>query len=201
MFSNSDAVSIITESIEVKKRLSADSEIISRVISIACLMINSLSAGGRIFFAGNGGSAADAQHLAAELVSRFEYDRPGLPALSLSTDTSMITAISNDYGYERLFSRQLEAQARAGDVFVGITTSGKSLNIIDAFRVCEKLGVTPICLCGQSGDLPDVVRHVIRVPSANTARIQECHILIGHVICGAIEREMFPKQTNQMELS
>jgi D-sedoheptulose 7-phosphate isomerase len=146
----------------------------------------------RIIFAGNGGSAADAQHLAAEFVSRFEFDRPGLPALSLSTDTSMLTAIGNDYGYDNLFARQLQAQARSGDVFVGITTSGKSKNILAALKACAPLGVTSVALCGLGGpELEELADHVIRVPSHSTARIQESHILIGHIICRLVERSVF----------
>jgi D-sedoheptulose 7-phosphate isomerase len=154
-------------------------------------MIKAFRRGNRVIFAGNGGSAADAQHLAAEFVSRFEFDRPGLPSLSLSTDTSMITAIGNDYGYEKLFRRQLEAQARAGDVFVGITTSGKSKNIIAAFESCAKLDVISVALCGEGGELDTLVNHIIRVPSNHTPRIQECHILIGHMLCSQVELAMF----------
>lgn len=145
----------------------------------------------RIIFAGNGGSAAVAQHLAAEFVSRFEFDRPGLPAMSLATDTSMITAIRNDYGYERLFQRQLEAQAREGDVFIGITTSGQSKNVLAAFRVCQSLSVTSVALCGQGGDIDDLVDHIIRVPSSSTPRIQESHILVGHLLCAYVEEKLF----------
>ena len=154
-------------------------------------MIEALRRGNRIIFAGNGGSAADAQHLAAEFVSRFEFDRPGLPALSLATDTSMITAIGNDYGYERLFLRQLQAQARSGDIFFGLTTSGKSPNVLAAFAACEELRVTSVALCGLGGELEGKVDHLLRIPSRHTPRIQECHILVGHVICGEVELGMF----------
>ncbi len=154
-------------------------------------MIEAFQRGNRVIFAGNGGSAADAQHLAAEFVSRFEFDRPGLPSLSLATDTSMLTAIGNDYGYEKLFRRQLEAQARAGDVFVGITTSGRSKNILAAFEACKPLGVTSVALAGTGGELEDKADIVLRVPSGHTPRIQECHILIGHLLCAQVELAMF----------
>ena len=181
----------ISDSIGVKQII-LDNDLLLRDISQAIdIIIKALHNGNRIIFAGNGGSAADAQHLAAEFVSRFEFDRPGLPALSLSTDTSMITAIGNDYGYHRLFLRQLQAQARPGDVFVGITTSGKSPNVLYAFEACKELQVTSIALCGLGGELEGKVDHVLRAPSSHTPRIQECHILIGHMICAEVELQIF----------
>jgi D-sedoheptulose 7-phosphate isomerase len=181
----------IEESIAVKRALLADGALLERVLRVAEAMTAAVTRGNRIIFAGNGGSAADAQHLAAELVSRFDFDRPGLPSLSLATDTSMITAIGNDYGYERLFSRQLEAQARSGDMFVGISTSGRSKNVLEAFAACKKLGVTSVALCGMGGELEPLVDHVIRVPSKYTPRIQECHILLGHLLCAHVELSLF----------
>jgi len=181
----------ITKSIEVKQQLLADEALIQNIADATNHIIAAVKRGNRVIFAGNGGSAADAQHLAAEFVSRFEFDRPGLPALSLSTDTSMITAIGNDYGYDRLFLRQLQAQARPGDVFVGITTSGKSSNVLRAFEVCKDLQITSIVLCGLGGELEGKVDHVLRAPSSHTPRIQECHILIGHIICAEVELQMF----------
>lgn len=181
----------IEDSIEVKQRLLRDAELLSTVVRVSALMVDALQSGHRVLFAGNGGSAADAQHLAAEFVSRFEFDRPGLPSLSLSTDTSMLTAIGNDYGYDQLFRRQLQAQARAGDIFVGITTSGRSRNVLAAFDACADLGVTSVALCGLGGELEPLVDHVVRVPSQHTPRIQECHILIGHMICAEVEWRIF----------
>lgn len=181
----------ISDSIAVKQKLLADVPLLEKVVAVSELMTEAFRKGNRVIFAGNGGSAADAQHLAAEFVSRFEFDRPGLPSLSLSTDTSMITAIGNDYGYELLFRRQLEAQARPGDVFVGITTSGRSKNVLAAFDVCQKLGVTSVALCGLGGELESRVDHVLRVPSTHTPRIQECHILLGHQICAHVEMRIF----------
>jgi D-sedoheptulose 7-phosphate isomerase len=181
----------VEDSIRVKQRLLADERLLHSVVEVAELMADCVGRGNRVVFAGNGGSAADAQHLAAEFVSRFEFDRPGLPALSLATDTSMITAIGNDYGYDKLFRRQLEAQARAGDMFVGITTSGRSKNVLAAFEACRPLGVTSVALCGLGGELEPLVDHVLRVPSDHTPRIQECHILLGHMMCAHVEQKMF----------
>jgi D-sedoheptulose 7-phosphate isomerase len=181
----------IEDSIRVKQALLADDALLERIMAVGRAMADASRRGNRVIFAGNGGSAADAQHLAAEFVSRFEFDRPGLPALSLATDTSMITAIGNDYGYERLFLRQLEAQARPGDVFVGITTSGRSKNVLAAFGACKRLGVTSVAFAGQGGELEPLVDHVLRMPSSATPRIQECHILVGHMLCGYVEESLF----------
>jgi D-sedoheptulose 7-phosphate isomerase len=181
----------ILESINVKQRLHSDDSLINKIEEVIEIIVAAVNNGNRVIFAGNGGSAADAQHLAAEFVSRFEFDRPGLPALSLSTDTSMLTAIGNDYGYEHLFARQLQAQARPGDVFVGITTSGKSANVMKAFEACNALQVVSVALCGLGGKLEDKVDYVLRAPSRHTPRIQECHILIGHMICAEVELQIF----------
>jgi D-sedoheptulose 7-phosphate isomerase len=181
----------IVNSIVVKQNLLADLALIYEINKVINVIVTAVKRGNRVIFAGNGGSAADAQHLAAEFVSRFEFDRPGLPALSLSTDTSMITAIGNDYGYERLFLRQLQAQARPGDVFVGITTSGRSANVLRAFEACRELQVTSVALCGLGGELEGNVDHLLRAPSRHTPRIQECHILIGHMICAEVELQIF----------
>jgi D-sedoheptulose 7-phosphate isomerase len=181
----------IEESVKVKQQMLADAALLDLVVTVGDIMTATMKRGNRVIFAGNGGSAADAQHLAAEFVSRFEFDRPGLPALSLSTDTSMITAIANDYGYEKLFRRQLEAQIRPGDMFVGITTSGRSKNVLSAFEACKALEVASVALCGLGGDLEGCVDHVIRVPSHSTPRIQECHIMIGHMLCAQVELALF----------
>ena len=181
----------IEDSLAVKRALLEDAALLERIVTVGAVMIDALQRGRRVLFAGNGGSAADAQHLAAELVSRFEFDRPGLPALSLSTDTSMLTAIGNDYGYERLFQRQLEAQAQPGDVFVGITTSGRSRNVLAAFETCRRLQVTSVALAGLGGELEPLADHVLRAPSRHTPRIQECHILIGHMLCAQVELALF----------
>tara|TARA_B100000900_G_C20593552_1_gene722480 strand:+ start:1825 stop:2412 length:588 start_codon:yes stop_codon:yes gene_type:complete len=183
----------IASSISTKEKL-LEEVFINKIHTASKIVLDAVRKKHKIIFAGNGGSAADSQHLAAEFVSRFEFDRPGLPSLSLSTDTSMITAISNDYGYKNLFSRQLEAQAREGDVFIGITTSGKSINIIEAFKTCKKNRISTIAFSGINGveDSNNLnIDQIIDVPSNSTARIQECHITIGHIICGIVEKEIF----------
>lgn len=144
--------------------------------------------------AGNGGSAADAQHLAGEFVSRFYFERPGLPSLALTTDTSILTAIGNDYGYERLFARQIEANGKEGDVFIGISTSGNSDNIIEALKTCREKDITTIGMTGEiGGRMTELCDYCIKVPSQETPRIQESHILIGHIICSIAEESLFGK--------
>lgn len=182
---------IVRASIEVKNLLLQDENVIDEILKISAMITKAIRAGNRVFFAGNGGSAADAQHLAAEFVSKLDIDRPGLSAMSLATDTSILTAIGNDYGYSLLFKRQLAAQGRKGDVFVGISTSGRSKNIIEAFSSCPSLGVISVAMCGEHGIYGVDVDYQVRVPSKTTARIQECHILVGHIICKYVESEIF----------
>jgi D-sedoheptulose 7-phosphate isomerase len=178
----------------VIEALAGDRGLAAEVARAASLCVEALRAGGRILFAGNGGSAADAQHLAGELVSRFNYDRPGLSGIALTTDTSALTAIGNDYGYDYLFARQVEALGRPGDVFVGISTSGNSPNVLRALDAARAGGLRTIGLCGRTGGLmKERCEVAICVPSDHTPRIQEGHIVIGHVICAIIERELFPK--------
>jgi len=148
-----------------------------------------LAGGGRVFWMGNGGSAADSQHLAAELVGRFERERPGLASIALTTDTSILTSVSNDYGFESVFARQVEALCRPGDLLVGLSTSGNSANVLRAMERAGELGVQRVGLTGGSGGrLRDCCELCIVVPSDNTARVQEAHILIGHVLCDLVER-------------
>ena len=184
----------ISDSISVKSDILESEELIRGIQSIANVCIEALKGGKKIFLAGNGGSAADAQHIAAELVSRFYYDRPGLPAIALTTDTSVLTAIGNDYGYERLFARQIEALASIGDVFIGITTSGNSKNIIEALRMCSDLGVVSVALSGQGGNALAESQFPLSIPSNSTPRIQESQLMIGHIICELIEAEIFPRR-------
>ncbi|MEW5838898.1 MAG: SIS domain-containing protein [Pseudomonadota bacterium] len=151
-------------------------------------LIAALRNGGKILICGNGGSAADAQHIAAELVGRFGHTRRGLPALALTTDSSALTSIGNDFGFDAVFSRQVEALARAGDVLIGISTSGNSRNVLAATQSARQLGVTTLGLLGGTGGaLKDVLDHALIAPSADTPRIQECHILIGHIWCAMID--------------
>ena len=164
------------------------------VSNVSNLIIAAYNNGNKVLLAGNGGSAADAQHIAAEFVSRFFFDRPGLPALALTTDTSMLTAIGNDYGYDKLFSRQLQAQSKEGDIFIGISTSGNSENIINAVHTAKELGITSVILCGDGGQLKDLADIAICVPSLITPYIQECHICIGHMICAIVEEIIFAEE-------
>jgi D-sedoheptulose 7-phosphate isomerase len=154
--------------------------------------------GNRILLAGNGGSAADAQHIAAEFVSRYAFDRPGLASIAFTTDTSMLTAIGNDYGYEQVFRRQLDANGRQGDVFIGISTSGNSPNVLTALQRARELGIVTVGLTGQGGvKMQSLCDYCLQVPSMSTPRIQESHIMIGHIICGIVEDTLFGGQENR----
>lgn len=157
-------------------------------------VIKSYKNGNKTLIAGNGGSAADAQHLTGELVSRFYFDRPGLPAIALTTDTSILTAIGNDYGYERIFARQIEANSNKGDVFIGISTSGNSKNILEALKVCKEKEVLTVGMTGETGGIMAALcDYCIKVRSSETPRIQEAHIMVGHIICSLIEESLFGK--------
>jgi D-sedoheptulose 7-phosphate isomerase len=174
-----------------------DTTLLKMVETIARQCINALRNGGKILFVGNGGSAADAQHLAAELVSRYRFDRPGLPGLALTTDTSALTAIGNDYAYEKVFSRQVEALGQAGDVLVGISTSGKSPNILRAFEAARAKKLVTVGFTRDAAPMFDErCDFVLKIPSKETPKVQEGHILFGHVICELIENEMFGAQYN-----
>ena len=165
-----------------------DSESIDLIASIAESLVESLNKGGQIFFCGNGGSAADSQHLATELVSRFYKERKAINAESLSVNTSTLTAIGNDYSFDRVFSRQVEAKGKYGDVLIGISTSGNSANVIKAFEAAKTLGMKCIGMTGEkSCKMDDVCDFVFHVPESDTPRIQEMHILVGHIICEIIE--------------
>ncbi len=176
-----------------------DKVLLTAAEEIACLCIQALRQGKKILFAGNGGSAADSQHLAAELVSRLRYDRPGLAAMALTTDTSALTAIGNDYAFENLFSRQVEALGQTGDVLIGISTSGKSPNILRAFEAARKKGVVTV---GFTRDVAPMMAErcdfMLNIPARETPKIQECHILFGHVICALIEEEIYGAEYNPM---
>lgn len=178
---------MIEASIAVKQALIADQQLLREIVRVTLVIEQALRNGNKVMLAGNGGSAADAQHIAAEFVSRFEFDRPGLPSIALTTDTSMLTAIGNDYGYEQVFARQLQANGRRGDVFIGISTSGNSKNVIRAVESCKEMGIVSVALCGAGGHLKTLCDHALAVPSTHTPRIQECHSLIGHIVCGLVE--------------
>lgn len=187
--------SSLTGSVAVKNDILNNDLLIENISRVAIVCINALKAGNRILLAGNGGSAADAQHIAAEFVSRFMYDRAGLAAIALTTDSSMLTAIGNDYGFERLFERQIEANARRGDVFIGISTSGNSPNVLRALSRCRELGIISVGLAGNGGKIQTLCDYLIAVPSDSTPRIQEAHITIGHIICGLVELAIFPRSS------
>ena len=181
----------VEESIRVKQALLADETLMEKIASVANVIVDAYKAGHKTLWAGNGGSAADAQHMAGELVNKFTFDRPGLAALSLSTDTSIITAVGNDYGFDRLFARQVEAQGCKGDVFIGISTSGRSRNLVEALPACRAKGITAVAIVGADPCPMDDYDHVIHVPSTVTPRIQECQTLIGHILCYIVEQELF----------
>lgn len=181
----------LNNSLLVKQNLLNDEQIISLIASAADIITIAYSKGNKVMLAGNGGSAADSQHIAAELVSRFFIDRPGLPAMALTTDTSVITAIGNDYGFDKLFERQVEAHGVPGDVFIGISTSGNSENVLKAVYAAKKKGIHTMCFSGKTGDLKQHVDIPICVPSDVTPFVQECHITIGHLICAMVEKAIF----------
>jgi D-sedoheptulose 7-phosphate isomerase len=174
----------------------ADDSLLRMIDDVVETCAEALRARNKILFVGNGGSAADAQHLAAELVGRFAYDRPGLPAIALTTDSSALTAIGNDYGYEHVFARQVEAVGTAGDVLFALSTSGRSPNVVNALRTARGKGLRTIGLTGRDGrQMVDACDYVFLVPSDSPARIQEGHIVVGHIICGLIEQCMYPQQS------
>ncbi len=182
----------IQASMAVLDLLLAQTEVLSLIAKTSSLLVDAFRRGNKVLLFGNGGSAADAQHIAAEFVGRFAFDRPALPALALNANSSAVTAIANDHGFDRVFSRQIEALARAGDVAVGISTSGQSSNVIQALATAKQMRLHTIGLTGFSGKgLKDAVDYCICVPSTETPRIQECHILIGHIIAELVEQTIF----------
>jgi len=182
----------IQSSITAKQRLLSDAGLISTVAKVSAILVDAFQQGNKVILFGNGGSAADSQHIAAEFVGRFAFDRPALPALALSVNTSCVTAIGNDYGFDLVFSRQIEALGRAGDVVIGITTSGSSPNVLQGVTAARKLGMHTVGMTGcTGGTLKGAVDHCICVPSNETPRIQECHILVGHIIAELAEQTIF----------
>ena len=182
----------VAKSLATIELLARDERIAAEVERIARACCSALHAGNKILLAGNGGSAADAQHLAGELVSRFKFDRPGLAAFALTTDTSVLTAIGNDYGYEELFARQLNAVGTAGDVFIAISTSGRSRNILSALEEGRRKAMITVGMTGETGgDMAALCDYCIRIPSSETPKIQEGYMMLGHILCGLIECEMF----------
>lgn len=182
----------IKNSYETKQKIYEDELLLDNITKVAQLCVDVYKNSKKTILAGNGGSAADAQHIAAELVGRYGFDRASLPSLALTTDTSNLTAIGNDYGYDFVFSRQLEGMGQDGDVFIGISTSGNSQNIINAFESAKKKNITTVALVGKDGgQMAKMADIALVVPSNQTPRIQESHILIGHILCDIIEKEIF----------
>ena len=181
-----------TESAEIKLKITRDDELIRKILGVAEDIVKALKSGNKVLICGNGGSAADAQHIAAELLGKFYMERKALPAISLNTNVSVLTAVANDYSYEDVFSRQVEGLGNPGDILIGISTSGNSKNILKAFKTARTLNIKTVGMTGITGgkmkDLSDVC---LTVPSDVTPRIQESHITIGHIICEIIEKEMF----------
>lgn len=187
----------VKKSIDTKQQLLNNQELMALIKEVALKATEVYKNGNKTLIAGNGGSAADAQHIAGEFVSRFYFDRPGLASIALTTDTSILTAIGNDYGYEKLFSRQVQANGIKGDIFIGISTSGNSANIIEALHECKNKGIITVGLTGEiGGKMADLCDYCIKVPSSETPRVQETHILIGHIICAVVEEAIFGKGFN-----
>lgn len=182
----------IQETQQVMSGMLADEALLVRVEAVAEACIHAMKRGNKVLLAGNGGSAADAQHIAGEFVSRFAFDRPGLPAIALTTDTSILTAIGNDYGYDKLFARQVQAHAQKGDIFIAYSTSGKSPNVVAALQEAKNRGVVCIGMTGnRGGPMKELCDHYLEVPSADTPKIQEGHAVLGHILCGLVERALF----------
>ena len=181
----------IKESSEVKNLILNDEAIINLIDEIAKECITSLEKGGKVIFCGNGGSFSDAQHLSAEFTGKYAFDRDALASIALGTNNSSLSAIGNDYGFENVFSRELEAIAKSEDILIGITTSGNSKNIINALETAKSINIKTYIFTGRSGGKIQSNATCINVPSDITARIQECHIMIGQIICGIVEAEFF----------
>lgn len=184
----------IEASIATKQQILGNPVLLETLGKAADVMSDALRNGKRVLWCGNGGSAADAQHLAAELSGRFYYDRPPLNSEAMHCNTSYLTAVANDYGYDLIYSRMIDGACHPGDVLVGISTSGNSKNICNAFRKAKELGVITIALTGGSGgDMKELADYLLNVPSADTPRIQESHIMLGHIICEIVEAQLFPR--------
>lgn len=184
--------SILTASIEVKNKILSDPAFLSKIEEVTNLITEAFRNGNKVLFCGNGGSAADAQHLAAEFSGRFYTDRNPLPSEALHCNTSYMTAVANDYSFDVVYSRMIKGVGRKGDVLVGLSTSGNSVNIIKAVEQAKEIGMISVCLTGEGGGkLRDVCDHLLNVPSKDTPRIQESHITVGHIICELVESNLF----------
>lgn len=181
-------------SIDLKTSLLGNDAILNTVQQIVKEMVDCYRRDGKVLWAGNGGSAADAQHLAAELSGRFYYDRPPLFSEALHVNTSYTTAVANDYSYDVIFSRLVKAMGRKGDVLIGLSTSGNSANVLKAFEAANEIGMVTVAFTGETGGkMKDAAKYLVNIPSKDTPRIQECHMILGHTICELVEMELFPK--------
>ena len=187
--------SIIEGSIQVKQALLKDEQLMLEIEKTVHAITHAFKNGNAVYFAGNGGSAADAQHLAAELSGRFYYDRPPLFSEALHVNTSYTTAVANDYSYDIIYSRLVEAMGKKNDVLIGLSTSGNSQNVVKAIEKANQLGLTTVAFTGESGgQLKNISKYLINIQSTNTPRIQECHMILGHTICEIVEMKLFPKK-------
>jgi D-sedoheptulose 7-phosphate isomerase len=185
----------IQESIDLKTSLLSNTEILTAINNTINEIVTCYKNGGKVLWCGNGGSAADAQHLAAELSGRFYYDRPPLFSEALHVNTSYITAVANDYSYDIIYSRLVEAMGKKGDVLIGLSTSGNSANVIKALEKANEMGITTVAFTGKTGGkINGISKYLINIPSTDTPRIQECHMLLGHTICELVEMNLFPKK-------
>lgn len=190
--------SIISSSVSAKQAMAADDMLLQKIEAVAELLTAAFAAGHRVYFCGNGGSAADAQHLAAEFTGRFYFDRPPLPAEALHTNTSYLTAVANDYSYDEVYARLLRGIAGKGDVLMAFSTSGNSKNILLALDEARKIGMGTVGFTGHGGGkMADTCDILINVPSVDTPRIQECHIMAGHIICEFVEQRLFGSHANK----
>jgi D-sedoheptulose 7-phosphate isomerase len=189
--------SMMSDSLALKAQLLADTALHEQILVVMGVCVDALARGNKIMLAGNGGSAAAAQHIATEFIGRFAFHRPGLPCIALTTDTAVLTAIGNDYGFEQLFARQLEALGREGDVFIALSTSGNSRNVMAAVEAAQHRGMITVGMCGAAGALKNQCRYALCVPSLDTPRIQEGHLLIGHILCALCEEALFAEHRPQ----
>ena len=185
-------IEVLKQSSEIKQRIFNDSAFVDEIASVAQLIVDTYKSGGKVLLAGNGGSAADAQHIAAELSGKFYFDRDPLDAEALHVNTSYLTAVANDYSFDDVYLRAVKAKAKKGDVFIAISTSGNSENLINTLNYCNEYDVITVGLTGESGGkMINYCKHLLRVPSNDTPRIQEAHITIGHILCELVESSLF----------
>ncbi|HYD21674.1 MAG TPA: D-sedoheptulose 7-phosphate isomerase [Flavipsychrobacter sp.] len=184
---------IIKASIDTKQQILQDEALVSEVEKVAMVVTEAFRKGNKVLLCGNGGSAADAQHIAAEFSGRFYSDRDPLPSEALHCNTSYLTAVGNDYGFEYVYSRIVKGMGKSGDILIGLSTSGNSVNIINAIEQAKKIGMITVGFTGKGGKMKDLCDHIINVPSTDTPRIQEAHIMVGHIVCQLVEEQLFNK--------